>query len=127
LSNVGEDIETLVRRSSTAITGKGFTVGHPEDLDQIVKNAKAKPMTPESYQRQLGAGMAHDASNRLDKISAPTLVIHGEYDPLIPFENGKYLAAHIKGARLSSYPGVGHLPIVEEDERFNREVIEFLG
>jgi 3-oxoadipate enol-lactonase len=100
---------------------------HPEDLDEMLKTAKAKPMSLESYQRQLGAAMAHDASDRLDRISAPTLVIHGDYDPLVPYENGKYLAAHIKGARLSTYPGVGHLSIVEAAERFNREVIEFLG
>ena len=125
--NEAEDIETRTRRTYTAIAGKGYMAAHPEDMDEIVKIAKTKPMSLESYQRQLGAVMVHDASDRLDRISAPTLVIHGDYDPLVPYENGKYLAAHIKGARLSTYPGVGHLPIIEGAERFNREVIEFLG
>ena len=122
-----EDIELAARRTFTAIAGKGYMAAHPEDLDEIVKSMKDKPMPLESFQRQLGAVMVHDASGRLDQISAPTLVIHGDYDPLVPYENGKYLAAHIKGARLSTYPGVGHLPIIEAAERFNREVIEFLG
>jgi 3-oxoadipate enol-lactonase len=125
--NEAEDIETRTRRVYTAIAGKGYMDAHPEVLDQAVKNAIAKPMSVESYQRQLGAGMMYDASDRLDKISVPTLVIHGEDDPLIPYPNGKYLAAHIKGARLSTYPGVGHLPIIEAADRLNREVIEFLG
>jgi pimeloyl-ACP methyl ester carboxylesterase len=103
---------------------------HPEDMEQIVKYATAKPMSLKSYQRQLGACIDHfgkGAAGRLGQITAPTLVVHGDYDPLIPYPNGQYLAAHIQGARLSTYPGVGHLPPIEAPERFNREVIEFLG
>ncbi len=122
----GEDLETRVRRTYTTIAGPGYMQAHPEDLDQSVRNAKSKPMSLESYQRQLGAVMRHNAADRLDKIAAPTLVIHGDYDPLVPYENGKYLAEHIKGARLSTYPGVGHLSTIEASEQFNREVMEFL-
>jgi 3-oxoadipate enol-lactonase len=124
------DIEKRVRRTYTLIAGEGYMAAHPEDLDQIVKFSIEKPMSDESYQRQLMACMDHfrqGTAERLSQITAPTLIIHGEYDPMIPYENGKYLAAHIQGARLSSYPGVGHLPIIEAPERFNREVIEFLG
>ena len=125
-----EDIETRVRRTFTAIAGEGYMAKHPEDLDQIVKNSIAKPMSLESYQRQLGACMAHllqGTAERLAQIAAPTLVVHGDYDPLIPYPNGQYLAEHIKGARLITFPGVGHIPMIESPERFNREVIEFLG
>lgn len=124
------DIEKRVRNTFTQISGEGYMEAHPEELDQIIQNSLAKPMSPESYQRQLGAAMVHatrGVAERLDQIAAPTLVIHGEADPLIPYENGKFLAAHIKGARLSSYPGVGHLSTLEAAERFNRDVIEFLG
>jgi 3-oxoadipate enol-lactonase len=125
-----EDVETRVRRTFTLIAGEGYMAAHPEDLNQIVQNSIAKPMSAESYQRQLRACMHHFAkgvAEQLGQIAAPTLVIHGEYDPLVPYENGRYLAAHIKGAHLSSYPGVGHLSPIEAPERFNREVIEFLG
>lgn len=124
-----EDAEARVRRTYTAIAGKNYMAEHPEDLDHIVKNAFAKPMSLESYQRQLGACMAHfrqGTTDRLGQIAAPTLVAHGDYDPLIPYPNGQYLAEHIPGARLSTYPGVGHLLMIEAPERFNREVMEFL-
>lgn len=126
----GEDLETLVRRTFTAITGEGYMAAHPDDLEQIVKYALAKPMSLEAYQRQLGACMVHfqvGTAQRLAQITAPTLVIHGDCDPLIPYPNGKYLAEHIPGARLSTYPGVGHIVMIEAPERFNREVIEFLS
>ena len=129
MRNGGEDIETRVRRTYTAIAGEGYMAKHPEDLDQIVKNSIAKPMSLESYQRQLGACMAHwskGVADRLSQITAPTLIIHGDDDPLIPYPNGKYLAEHIKGARLIMFPGVGHISMIEAPERFNHEVIEFL-
>jgi len=129
LRTEGEDIETSARRTFTAIAGEGYMAKHPDELELIVQGSIAKPMSLASYQRQLGACIGHSTkgvAEQLGQITAPTLIIHGESDPLIPYENGSYLAAHIKGARLSSYPGVGHLPPIEATERFNREVIEFL-
>jgi 3-oxoadipate enol-lactonase len=126
----GEDIETRVRRIYTLIAAEGYMAAHPEDLDCMVEHSLAMPMSAESYQRQLMACMGHfqhGVDEQLGKIAAPTLVIHGDCDPLIPYANGQYLAAHIPGARLSTYPGVGHLAPIEAPERFNREVIEFLG
>lgn len=124
-----EDTETRLRRVFPQIMGEGYTARHPEDLDRIVTDSLTKPMSLESYQRQLGAIMSYlrqGTADRLEQITAPTLIIHGDYDPLAPYANGEYLAAHIKGARLSTYPGVGHMVMVESPDRFNREVIEFL-
>ena len=44
----------------------------------------------------------------LKRIEAPTLVIHGQDDPLVPVAAGHDLASHIPGARLSVIPGMGH-------------------
>lgn len=126
----GDDPEARVRRTYTLISGPGYMAAHPEDLDRIWENALAKPMSLESYQRQLGACMVHyrqGTADRLDQIAAPVLVIHGDGDPLIPYENGKYLAGNIKTARLVTLPGAGHLTPVEAAERFNREVLDFLA
>jgi pimeloyl-ACP methyl ester carboxylesterase len=46
--------------------------------------------------------------DRLRKIAAPTLVIHGTEDPLVTVEGGKDTAAHIRGAELMLIPGMGH-------------------
>jgi pimeloyl-ACP methyl ester carboxylesterase len=45
---------------------------------------------------------------RLDQITAPTLVLHGTTDPMLPIEHGRALAAEIPGARLVPLPGAGH-------------------
>jgi 3-oxoadipate enol-lactonase len=130
MRNEDEDGEMRLLRIFQLIAGEGYMAKHLEDLCQIVKYSFAKPMSLEAYKRQLGAGMMYQSQGdaaRLAQITAPTLVIHGDYDPLIPYPNGKYLAGHIKGARLSTHPGVGHLVMIESPERFNREVIEFLA
>ncbi|WP_114967983.1 alpha/beta fold hydrolase, partial [Rhodoferax ferrireducens] len=49
-----------------------------------------------------------DLRSRLANISAPTLVLHGSDDPLVPPEAGKDTAANIKGAELLIVEGMGH-------------------
>jgi pimeloyl-ACP methyl ester carboxylesterase len=45
---------------------------------------------------------------RLGEIEAPTLVLHGDQDPLFPHENGERLADDIPHARFRLIPQVGH-------------------
>ena len=48
----------------------------------------------------------------LRTISAPTLVVHGSEDPLIPVACGRDVAAHIAGAKLQVIEGMAHdLPV----------------
>jgi pimeloyl-ACP methyl ester carboxylesterase len=47
----------------------------------------------------------------LNTITAPTLVMHGDQDALIPVEDGRALAGAIPGAKLIIYPEVGHVPM----------------
>ncbi len=46
--------------------------------------------------------------NRLDEIAAPTLVIHGTEDPVLPYAHAKALKAEIPNAELLTLPGTGH-------------------
>ena len=59
-------------------------------------------------------------------IRAPTLVLHGEADTVIPVEAGKALAAAIPGAKLIVYPGVGHVPMEQIPDRSAADVRAFL-
>jgi non-heme chloroperoxidase len=54
------------------------------------------------------------------------LVTHGTMDRIILAAAGSYTAAHVRGARLSLYDGVGHSPFFEDPTRFNRELAEFV-
>lgn len=60
-------------------------------------------------------------------IHAPTLVMHGEADTVIPVEAGKALAAAIPGAKLILYPGVGHVPMEQIPDRSAADLRAFLA
>jgi pimeloyl-ACP methyl ester carboxylesterase len=49
-----------------------------------------------------------DRREKLKGVTAPTVVIHGEVDPLVNLEGGKDTAASIEGAELIVVPGMGH-------------------
>ena len=123
----GVEVGELGKRTYTRIMAPGFAEQNPETMERVAENARYRPQTPEMYLRQLQACMGHNASDRLSQIHAPTLVVHGELDPLVPVENGKYLAGHIPGARLVLYPDTGHIAIVERADEYNREVLAFLA
>ncbi len=115
------------RRVCAAVAAPGFAERRPEEMDTFVEIARHRPMSRDAYLRQLAACRAHDVSARLGEIRVPTLVIHGELDPLVPVANGRHLAERIPGARLVLYRDVGHIPEVECFARFNRDVLGFLG
>jgi len=64
---------------------------------------------PQGMARQFLAGLAHgNRSRRLKAVTAPTLVIHGDEDPIVPVENGRDAAESIPGAELMVIKGMGH-------------------
>jgi len=73
-------------------------------------------------------GMAQrgDFSEAARQISVPTLVLTGEQDALSPPTAMKALAETIPGARFVSIPDAAHLAPMEQPERVNREIREFL-
>ena len=76
-----------------------------------------RPVPVEVIMRQLMAIQGHDTSARLAEITAPTLVIHGTADQMLPAGNGEAIAATIPGARYVPLEGVGHMFWVEQPER----------
>ena len=114
------------RRVCSLVAAPGFAQSHPEAIEEFVEIALHNPMRRDAYLRQLEACRAHDVAERLASIEAPTLVLHGDVDPLVRIENGRLLAERIPGARLTVYEDVGHIPEVECAEDFNRDLAAFL-
>jgi pimeloyl-ACP methyl ester carboxylesterase len=67
-----------------------------------------------------------DATPVLSAVRVPTLVIVGEEDALTPVDESRRLAAVIPGARLEIIPHAGHLPNLEQPDRFNAILTGFL-
>ena len=91
--------------------------------------AVRRPWFPaaEGYLAQLQGIMAWEAYSRLPQIAAPTLVIHGESDRLVPPENSRRIAARIPNARLEMIPRASHIFPTDQTEAAHRAMLEFLN
>jgi 3-oxoadipate enol-lactonase len=79
--------------------------------------ATAVPVAVPVIMLQMQAVMGHDTSARLESIEAPTLVVHGTEDRMLPVANGELIARLIPHARLELLEGVGHMFWWEQPER----------
>jgi 3-oxoadipate enol-lactonase len=77
-------------------------------------------------QAQLMATAGHDTYDRLPSITAPTLVLHGSDDPMLPLEDGRILAERIPGAELILFEGAGHAYMLEKQAEADAAVLDFL-
>ena len=83
--------------------------------------------TPQGYFAQLQGIIAWEACERLPQIAAPTLVIHGESDRLIPPENGKLIAARIPNAKFLLISHASHIFPCDQPDIAHRAMLEFLA
>jgi 3-oxoadipate enol-lactonase len=80
----------------------------------------------EAYLAQLSSIRTHDTTDRLGRINAPTLVIAGEEDILIPVALSHRLHEGIAGSEWATTPG-GHASVWEHPAPFNDAVLAFIG
>jgi pimeloyl-ACP methyl ester carboxylesterase len=96
-------------------------------VDQIVEEALAFPhqQSVEAFQAQVDVCRAHDTVDRLSEIAAPTLVLSGEFDVILPPRFGRSVAAGIPNARFEVMPEEAHQPFQEVPDAWNARVDAF--
>lgn len=95
-------------------------------ISEDLARRQLSPFHADGYRAQLAAAMAHDAGARLSQIAAPTLVVHGIEDRIVPPENGRALAAAIPGAELRLLDDAAHLYTTDEPTA-DEHVLRFLA
>ncbi|MFI5915350.1 alpha/beta fold hydrolase [Dactylosporangium sp. NPDC051541] len=80
-----------------------------------------RPFDPAAERRQLAAGRASKLTIDVSRIGVPTLIVYGENDPMVRPSGPKALLRQVPGARLVTYPHMGHnlpphvwAPLVEQ-------------
>jgi pimeloyl-ACP methyl ester carboxylesterase len=90
------------------VAGRGYPFDESAQRDQALAEVR-RAYNPAGFWRHVAAIAASgDLRPRLGNIIAPTLVLHGADDPLVPPEAGKDTADNIKGAELRIVEGMGH-------------------
>ncbi|MBD8525386.1 alpha/beta fold hydrolase [Pseudomarimonas arenosa] len=96
-----------IDRLFSVLAGPGWP-SSPETRRMRALDGVRRAPTGRSSERQLAAILADGRAHRLKEISAPTLVLHGTADPMLPPAHGRDLAKRIHGARYIEIPGWGH-------------------
>jgi len=98
-----------------------------ERIDEDIAIRRPWFPTAAGYAAQLQGVFGWEAYTRLGQIAAPTLVIHGESDRLIPPGNANLIAERIPGAKLVMIPRASHLFFTDQPEVAHRAIMEFLA
>jgi len=97
-----------------------------ELVERILRHREATAQPLEAWSAQAAAGAMFDALDRVTRIEAPTLILHGTEDAVVDARNSALLGLRIPNARVEVFPGGGHLFLWEQPERFVEVVTEFL-
>lgn len=81
----------------------------------------------EGYLAQLAGVATWVSFSRLGRIGAPTLVMHGDSDRLVPPANGQLLAREIAGARLLMLQNASHVFFTDQPEVAHQAILDFLA
>jgi 3-oxoadipate enol-lactonase len=98
---------------------------HPELVNRLLEFQASRPVDAGVLPAQAAAG-ARYVGRRKTRIGARTLVLHGDADTVVDPRNGKLLANRIPGARLVTFPELGHLLFWEDPDGFADAVASFL-
>lgn len=102
-----------------------FWEARPSDAEEFEAAMSALDMSVSAYLSQLNVIQTHDTTDRLARITTPTLVLAGEEDILIPVRLSRQLHDGLAGAQWATVPG-GHACLWETPDPFNRTFIDFL-
>ncbi len=95
-------------KSARVIGSPGYPMDEDEQRARALANFQ-RSFYPIGFMRQYAAVVASpDRRPKLAGITAPTMVVHGEADPLVPLTGGRDTHENIKGSELRILPGMGH-------------------
>lgn len=130
LSDVKSDPVTRFKNGLVVSTAPGFAEANPEMIQQWLEWRIANPINVAGYQAQMaiGLGLLAEAAafeHKLKQISAPTLLLFGAHDKVVPPANADLMAKQIQGAQVEILPDAGHFFPIESPQSAAKAVIQF--
>jgi 3-oxoadipate enol-lactonase len=120
------DPEQAARRHVTNALAKRTAVERPALVDDLVAHVLARPTAGPAFTAQAAAGARYANRGLHRRITARTLVLHGDADTVVDPRNARLLASRIDGAELVAFPDGGHLFLWEDPAGFTDAVTAFL-
>ncbi|HKP53734.1 MAG TPA: alpha/beta hydrolase [Chloroflexia bacterium] len=105
--------------------------GQPKDRADAQVHKRVHQMILNNYTNHPDEGkpiqLDPPAAGRLQEVKIPTLIIVGDLDTSSTQASANYLASSVEGAKRIVFEGVAHMVNMEQPERFNRVVLDFLS
>lgn len=120
------NMEKIMKFMMPLILSQEFINNNQELINQMIQQMLATEPSPQAFLAQAIATQNHNTLDRLNNITAPTLVLTGDKDILISPSHSEILAQKIPKAKLVKCEGGTHGFNLELKERFNKEVLNFL-
>ena len=120
---VVDPVDVHLRALWASFCGPGFADRHPDRMDELMGQILVRVTPRFAVRAQARAIAGWSGPDRLRRIAAPTTVVHGSVDPLMPVGNGMRLARLIPHARYVELPGVGHIVPMEAPEMLAEVVL----
>lgn len=106
-----------------------MTMARPPYVPRMVLDAKARAYVDRYHELAeifVGQQQRDQLDDRLGEVTAPTLVLWGEEDPLTDVSAARVWAAGLPHATVITYAGIGHMPMVEIPARSAADYLAFL-
>jgi len=99
----------------------------PDYIQSLADFVRSRPEQPlAAFIQQSNAVIAHDATEQLDRISAPTLITFGRADMVTSTRFADQMNRAIRGSELLIFEGCAHAALYERTEEFNQKTLRFL-
>lgn len=120
--DAGKTMMDLAQESMAAMLGTHASYG----AAAAAINAMAS-VPQAAYRETVRCLTTFNRRDDIGRITAPTLLIAGDRDPLAPPKTMQRMQEAIAGSRLVVLPGAGHLAHLEQPDAFNAALLDFLG
>ena len=114
------------RRHTENALSAGTVRERPELVSRLPELQASEPVDSGALSAQAAAAARYAGRLRRARIQARTLVLHGGADTVVDPRNSRLIADRIPGARLVTFPGLGHLLFWEDPGGFTEAVASFL-
>jgi pimeloyl-ACP methyl ester carboxylesterase len=119
--------EQVIQNFFEVVCSPDFIARGQAFLGTMTQQALERPTPVETLGKQMMAIQQHDTLDRLSEVKAPTLVLHGEEDALLPRANGDQVHAALPGSEYVTIPVVGHMWFWEEPQTTAKLITDFLS
>ena len=118
--------EVIVEKTMETLFPSEWLEAHRGEGEAMARRILENPIPAHAYRRQLEAVMRFESCSRLHLIRAPTLVVGGGLDIVLPVENSRVLAERIPNAKLVVYGDAGHGLVLQKQDELAELVRNFL-